>query len=230
MLSYIDIIKFQKKGFSQGGEEGILDFLITTIGVQKKWFVELGASNGITGSNTRFLMLQNWNGICIEGNSKRFLSLKNNTKDFSNIFCCNKMVSLEYGYTINEILNDFPCPKDFDLLSIDIDGNDYWVWKSLTEYNPSLVVIEYNPNWSESLSIRYDKNHRYDRTKYFGATATALESLGKTKGYTLVCLINGNLFFVRNDFAKDIFEPIDLSKVSYIMDSHRPTNRKLIHV
>lgn len=108
---------------------------------------------------------------------------------------------------INQLLQKYRVPREFDLLSIDIDSNDYWVWKAIDNYSPRVVVIEYNscipPN--ESKTIKYDPNARWDGTDYFGASLLALAKLGKSKGYSLVyCESSGvNAFFVRNDLIKN---------------------------
>jgi hypothetical protein len=101
---------------------------------------------------------------------------------------------------ITPLLEKYGVPDSFDLLSIDIDGSDYWVWKAITKHRPRAVVIEYNASVSpaESRVIEYDPEFRWPRTDYFGASLLALKKLGEVKGYTLVgCDSRGvNAFFV----------------------------------
>jgi hypothetical protein len=96
-----------------------------------------------------------------------------------------------------------------DLLSIDVDGNDYWIWEAIRSVDPRVVVIEYNATWFPPLAftIRYQENFRWDGTNYFGASLKALELLGRRKGYCLVgCNFSGvNAFFVRDDLCKRRF-------------------------
>lgn len=101
-------------------------------------------------------------------------------------------------------------PERFDLLSIDLDYNDYWIWKAIETYVPRVVVIEYNatPGPSESQVVEYDPYHRWDGTDHFGASLLALVRLGHLKGYELIgCDSKGvNAFFVRSDLVEDHFE------------------------
>lgn len=106
---------------------------------------------------------------------------------------------------INSLFKKYAVPQDFDLLSIDIDGNDYWVWQAIEGYSARVVVIEYNSSLlpNESKSIRYDPSFTWDGTNYYGASLLALAKLGGVKGYTLIgCDSRGvNAFFVRNDLV-----------------------------
>src|SRR5260370_27613128 len=101
-------------------------------------------------------------------------------------------------------LEAYNVPRNLDLLSIDIDGNDYWVWAAIQKWRPRLVVIEYNPTFPphQKWVMKEDLNHRWDGTNYFGASLPSLAALGTKKGFTLVatdsCGINA--FFVRDDF------------------------------
>jgi hypothetical protein len=115
----------------------------------------------------------------------------------------NKRVSCEKGDTLDEILTQAKCPHAFDVLSIDIDGNDYWVWKGLT-YEPKIVIIEYNSNYenTESKTIAYDPGHVWAGDSYYGASAKALCDLAAKKGYILVhCVSPTNLIFVKQKYA-----------------------------
>ena len=89
---------------------------------------------------------------------------------------------------INFLLAKYSVPREFDLLSIDIDSNDYYVWKALEGYSPRIVVIEYNASFppTESKTIKYDPNFVWDGTNYYGASLLALKKLGQSKGYILI--------------------------------------------
>ena len=110
---------------------------------------------------------------------------------------------------IQEIFKESNVPIEFDLLSIDIDGNDYWVWQALNQYRPRVVIIEYNSTIGPSIEwiMKYNSEHSWDKTNYFGASLKALELLGQQKGYKLVgCNLAGiNAFFVRDDLVEDKF-------------------------
>lgn len=180
---------FEKKVYSQNGEDGIIDYIYRLIGTTNKFCVEFGVGDG-SECNTRFLIKKRgWNFLQMD-------SRKNFSSDISQEF-----ITAE---NINDILRKYNVPDEFDLLSIDIDLNDYWVWKSLDIfYKPRLVVIEYNSSIlpGESKVVEYVASGEWDGTNYFGASLLALSSLAATKGYTLVACdsIGVNAFFVRND-------------------------------
>ena len=100
-------------------------------------------------------------------------------------------------------------PRSLDLLSIDIDGNDYWIWQAIESISPRVVVIEYNATLRSPVSVvmEYRDTNQWNGTSYFGASLKALEKLGQVKGYSLVgCNYTGvNAFFVRNDLLGDHF-------------------------
>lgn len=145
---------------------------------------------------------------------------------------------------INFLFKKYKVPKEFDLLSIDIDFNDYWVWKAIDGYSPRVVVIEYNASIppTESKTIIYNPNARWDGTNYFGASLLALVKLGKRKGYALIgCEKKGvNAFFVRNDLIKnnfviknveELYKPPGYGKkVNGKYTGHPPSNKLMISV
>jgi len=179
---------FERKIFSQFGEDGIIDFIFSQIGTTNKFFVEFGVEDGST-CNTRYLLeRKSWSGLMMDKRNNEHTQIK------------NEFITAE---NINELFAKYNVPKYFDLLSIDIDFNDYWVWKALTKYFPRVVVIEYNSSIlpTESKVVQYDPNGRWDGTNYFGASILALSNLGLSKGYTLVgCSQHGvNAFFVKKE-------------------------------
>ena len=122
-------------------------------------------------------------------------------------------------------------PAEFDLLSIDIDGNDYWVWQAVTHYKPRVVVIEYNALYGPSAPwiMEYNAAHCWDGTScYHGASLKSLETLGAGKGYRLVgCDITGmNAFFVREDLVKNLFEEPFTSENHYETPKYYGLSRK----
>ena len=181
--------RFESKVYSQNGEDGILQALFSKIGTTNKFCVEFGVENGAE-CNTRYLReKKNWTGLLMDGGGTQPSCIK---KEFIT------------SDNINDLFKKYNVPKTFDLLSIDIDGNDYWVWKSLdTNYIPRVVVIEYNAKIppSESKTIAYDPAFRWDGSDYYGASLGALVKLAQTKGYTLAgCERQGvNAFFIRNE-------------------------------
>lgn len=202
---------------SQANEDQIIEDLTKKLGIKEGWFAEFGANDGYIFSNTARLREDfGWSGVYIEADILQSIALKvamdwQNTTGKSSIHVIQSMVTVE---NINDVFASTPLSKDFDFLSIDIDGNDYWVWEALT-YLPKIVCIEYNCNFHphESMALKYDPSHIYKNDKNYGASALALTKLGQRKGYKLVAYTPMlNLFFVRSDLAKDLPE-IDVNSI-----------------
>ena len=246
-----NINKFGIKIYSQNDEDGIILYIFKHIGIKTKKFIEIGVENGTECNTTNLLKNFNWKGIQIEGSKKlyndakiqlkKILEKKKNNLKLLNIFVTKK--------NINQILKK-NCGKEIDLLSVDVDGNDFWIWKAINCVKPRLVIIEYNSFFGSNISatIKYNSkfswNHRNNKS-YYGASLKALEKLGKQKKYILVGVDkNGvNAFFVRNDLAKYInlkskkTEEIFLdnkreirNKEQYINESKKLLNQKLIKI
>jgi len=246
-----NINKFGIKIYSQNNEDGIILYIFKHIGIKTKKFVEIGVENGTECNTTNLLKNFNWKGIQIEGSKKlyndakiqlkKILEKKRNNLKLLNIFVTKK--------NINQILKK-NCGKEIDLLSIDVDGNDFWIWKAINCVKPRLVIIEYNSFFGSNISaaIKYNSKFSWDHRNnksYYGASLKALEKLGKQKKYILVGVDkNGvNAFFVRNDLAKYInlkskkTKEIFLdnkreirNKEQYINESKKLLNQKLIKI
>ncbi len=199
---------YELKIFSQFGEDGIIDFLTKKLNLKNKTFIEFGVED-YEESNTRFLLeAKNWKGLIIDS-SKIFID-KIKKKDYfwrNNLTAINAFVTVE---NINNLIKDNFHFKNLDLMSIDIDGNDYWVWKAITICKPAIVIIEYNARFGYEKSVTIPYKDKFNRISehyssiYFGASLEALYKLGKIKGYSLVGTnLNGNnSFFVRDDLMK----------------------------
>jgi len=178
-----------RKTFSQNGEDGILEKILETIGTTSKYFVEIGVGNG-DECNTRLLRKNGWKGLMLDSEHYN-----------PNVGIRREFVDAE---NVNGILSKYKVPQEFDVLSIDIDGNDYWVWKAIS-YQPRVVVIEWNCSISpfRALSIPYSPAFAWDQTCYYGASILALTRLGERKGMVLVAADKRatNLFFVRAEYA-----------------------------
>lgn len=199
--------RFEFGVFSQYGEDGILSEILKRIKSTKNSFVEFGAGDGME-NNTAALLLQGWSGSWIDGDIES-VNLMN--KQFSK-FKTAKLKTKQAFITkenIKLLFQELEVPNDMGVLSIDIDGNDYWIWKELDNYAADVVVIEYNAALGAVIDwkIDYNAKHNYDGTSYFGASLKSLELLGKSKGYALVgCSFAGtNAFFVKEDLLSDQF-------------------------
>ena len=179
--------------YSQTIEDGVLEELFNNISTTNKYFVEFGAWDGIKCSNTANLRInKGWEGLLMEGNKQKADQLD---------YIKHEFITAE---NINALFEKHNVPQTFDLLSIDLDGNDYWIWKALDEkqFRPRVVIAEFNcnfPDLMESKAIQYDAtmNSTIPSIHYYGASIPAFKKLGESKGYSLILRINNhNLIFV----------------------------------
>ncbi len=202
------LTKYEFQVYSQNGEDGIIQEIFTRIGTTNKFFVEFGVQNGLE-CNSLFLLLKDWKGCwldCEEGNIKAIRQKFGFLINKKRLSVKKAFISAE---NIEELFYSLEIPKEFDLLSIDIDGNDYWIWNSIKNYSPRVVVIEYNAMFKPPVEfiVKYEANKIFSSTIHFGASLKSMEILGLGKGYKLVgCNFNGvNAFFIREDLVKDKF-------------------------
>lgn len=189
------LAEFKYDVFSQFGEDGIIDQIFKMIGTKSKTCIEFGAWDGFHLSNTAKLFSQEqWHAILIESDSIKYRELVKSTEKF-NCTCICQAVGVA-SQSIESILkNNRISYSQIDLLSIDIDGNDYHIFESLNQLKPRVVVCEYNPTLPVHLDIFAD----YGSANNLGCSVGALVRLAETKKYTLVALTDTNAFFVRNN-------------------------------
>ena len=182
---------------SQNGEDGIIAKILDVIGTPVGWCVEFGAWDGRHLSNTYNLIAnRGFYAVMIEGSAKRFRDLKQAFKDNPKVYPVNAFVGFTEADGLDGILARTPIPEDFDVLSIDIDGNDYHVWNAVQRYRPRVVVIEYNP----TIPTAVDFVQPPDLSINQGASITAMKRLGAQKGYELVAVTTHNCLFVRSEY------------------------------
>ncbi len=181
---------------SQNGEDGIIAKILEVLGEPRGWCVEFGAWDGRYLSNTHALIAsKGFAAVMIEGSARRFRDLQAAFRDNPKVVTLNAFVGFTAADGLDSILARTPIPEDFDVLSIDIDGNDYHVWSAVTRYRPRVVVIEYNP----TIPTAVDFVQPADMSVNQGASISALVRLGKDKGYELVSATTHNCLFVRSD-------------------------------
>ena len=242
-----NINEHEKKIYSQNGEDGIIEFIFTQIGTTNKFSVEFGVGNGFECNTVYLLEKKGWKGLMMDYGADQDIQWKgvmkkawynrklgliaNIRKDLaflkkiisrtkrSRCFHLDIKSEKVTAENIQNLFQKYNVPKSFDLLSIDIDYNDYWVWKAITDYSPRVVIIEYNSSVipTESKVVPYDPEAKWDGTNYFGASLLALKNLGLTKGYTLVGCDNAgvNAFFCKSNL-------LDGKKIKDIKDLYRP--------
>ena len=207
---------FENKKYSQSGEDGITEKIFEVIGTTNKFYLDFGGTESTNNSEVLHKD-HGFTGVLWNG---------------SDINCPYTKVYKEFITTENilDLMNKYEIPKEFDFLSIDIDGNDWYVWKKICEnYRPRVVVIEYNSTFPPPIDkiIKHDSTHEWnDGSIYFGATIQSMYNLGKQVGYDLVAAENmgANLFFIRNDIDTSMFHRVNDVEFIYRTPKygHRP--------
>jgi len=202
--------------FSQTDEDGILLFLFTAIGTTRKVFVEIGAGRGIECNGANLAIHQGWHGLFIDGDRRKaawgagFYSRHPDTRLFPPVFVSAR-VNRE---NVNALIRQAGFQGEIDLLSLDIDGMEYWIWEALDAVNPRAIVVEVNAKFGmRSLTVPYDADWVYDakaHPHYNGASLPAMTKLAARKGYRLVGSnrFGFNAFYVRNDVAPDVLPAV----------------------
>jgi len=212
-LSYSAIEKknlrdFKFDHFSQFGEDGIIEKIFELIGTTSKVCIEFGACDGFICSNTAQLWkYNNWKAILIEPD-QRFKDLVINTKNY-NCVPINRFVGKDKHNSLEAILKEYDIHDPIDLLSIDIDGDDYYILDSLTTLHPRVIICEHNPTIPPLLDVyqQYGSD--------LGCSAAALVRLAATKGYSLVAMTDTNVFFVDSSLIDKFSEfEVSLSKIA----------------
>ncbi len=227
----LELNRYEDKLYSQNGEDGILLYIFSKIGLTNRRFVEFGIGDGRECNTANLSLNFGWRGLLMDGNKEsaalagRYyrdeLYHKREPQDRSaDVRVLHAMVTAE---NINTLLRENGISGEIDLLSIDIDGNEYWVWKAITAIHPQVVVIEYNASMGseEPITVKYDpnfdKHHYVPFNFYYGASLAALTKLAHAKGYILVgCESTGtNAFFIRQDAAAGKFTDVPVSKAFF---------------
>ena len=229
-----DLSEIEYSVFSKFGEDGIINWLINQIPGINNSFVEFGVEN-YTESNTRLIYQDyNWSGLIIDGDPNNINEIISSDYYWKgNLKAINKFVTIK---NINDILKNNNIKKNLGILSIDIDGNDYWLWKSIKDFTPTIVICEFNSIFGEklSLTVPYDKDFNRSQKHYshlyFGCSINALIELSKKKGYVFLGTnLNGNnAFFIEKNSFKFVEQKIKNIKIyqSKFRES-RNVNQKL---
>ena len=179
-----ELHRHQARHYSQNGEDGVLQRLLEIVGVTNRFYVEFGVGSG-DECNTRLLRENGWSGVMMD-HACEDLSLP----------LYREFITAE---NINDLLVKYGVPESFDVLSADIDGNDYWVWKAISpRYRPRVVIIEYNCAIPAEISVAmpYDAGFRWAGQPNTGQSLLALKKLAASKGYALVYAEPPNAFLI----------------------------------
>lgn len=201
-FAFGDLTPTELRVFSQNGEDGVIEAILGRIGSPTRTFVEFGAERGLEGNCAFLAEVLGWSGLFIEADEVSFAVLATRYRDRDQIETRHAAVT---PTNINYLLSESDLPDEIDVLSIDIDGHDYWVWQAIAAVRPRLVVIEYNAHFpkTDRRVQPLDEAGPWLGTDYFGASLGALEYLADAKGYRLVHtdLAGVNAFFVRADLV-----------------------------
>ncbi len=206
--------------FSQFEEDGKLLFIFSIIGMENKVFIEIGSDDGINSNSANLYFNFGWRGLFIDGNpvsikrGKRFFDKYPHPWFYKPIFKCAKVTR----ENVNELIEEANFKGEVGLLSIDIDGNDYWVWDAIHIISPKVVIIEtHNEFGLNNIVVPYDPNYYFPGKHpiYHGASPVAMNKLAIKKGYRLVGAneLGFNFIFVKNGFADSILPEVTVESV-----------------
>jgi hypothetical protein len=185
--------EFARNVTSQYGEDGIIEKVLEVIGQNDKWCVEFGSWDGKKCSNTFSLIdKKNYSAILIEADAKRYRDLLKTYQGNQRVTAINAFVGFDETDCLDRLLDKTDVAPDFDLLSIDIDGNDYHVWQAVSNYRPKVVVIEFNPTIPKEVEFVQPRDVHVTQ----GSSLLSITKLGKSKGYELVGTTTTNAVFV----------------------------------
>ena len=200
---------YEWKIFSQWGEDGIIDFLVSEVSIVNKTFIEFGVEN-FSESNCRYLLMKSdWNGFVMDSSQKNIKKLKNSYYFWK--YDLQTFVAFIDINNINELLIKSGFERDLGILSIDIDGNDYHILNKIDCFDPRIIICEFNPLFGNDRKITVPYDPKFYRTKkhysnlYWGASINALRSLLTKQDYTLVGtgMQGGNAYFIKNSLMTD---------------------------
>ena len=202
--------RYEFKVYSQFGDDGLIQYLLSTVPVTSPVFVEFGVHD-YKESNTRYLLQHdNWTGLIMDGSQGYIDAIRQDPLYFRHNLTA-VCAFIDRG-NINTLLRQNGISGDIGLLSIDIDGNDYWVWEAIDCISPRIVICEYDSLLGPDRKVTIPYDPGFERLKahysflYGGTSLAALEDLGRRKGYALVGSnsAGNNAFFVRKDLLGDL--------------------------
>lgn len=198
--------------YSQFGEDSAIEAIFERIGTANKWCVECGAGDGLFFSNTRRLIEQGWKSVQIEADQKLSERLYERYSSNPNVVALHSRVGFEEGTRLDDVLdgcnmfsrNGMTLPTDFDLLTLDVDGQEYHILNSLTKFKPRVLIVEFNPNAPDPMYIPEPGAPTHDQA--------GLRAIGHAiiaRGYEAICRTPVNLICVRRDLAHLLTQRIE---------------------
>jgi hypothetical protein len=217
---------YEFKVFSQWGEDGIIQYLTKSLEIKNKTFIEFGVEDFME-SNCRFLLMKDdWKGFVIDGSKSNIEKIKNSYFYWRHhLDAVDKFITKE---NIEEILATSGFDSDLGILSLDLDGNDFFILEAIKNFNPRILICEYNPVFgaSRKISIPYQadfyRTNTHHSNLYWGASLAAMTYLADKKGYSLVGTNTAscNAFYVRKDLLNDKVEVVSV-EAAYSPSNYR---------
>jgi len=229
--SIASLSEVEFKVFSQWGDDGIIQWLVNHLKFPNKTFVEFGVEN-YRESNTRFLMMNdNWAGFVADGAESNVAQIINSEYYWKHTLSAR--AAFIDTDNINGLLSSSGLEKEVGILHVDLDGNDYWVWKEICVISPILVILEYNSVFGIDRAITIPYDRAFCRTSahysnlYFGASLRALQQLSSDKGYTFIGSnsAGNNAYFVRNDKMNGSIQETSLDS-GYVVSMFRESRNR----
>lgn len=222
MKNYNTIHGYEFKVFSQWGEDGIIQHLTNSIDIQHKTFIEFGVEDFIE-SNCRFLLMKdNWSGFVVDGSKSNIDKIHRSYYFWK--YHLHPFYSFLTTDNINAVLAHSNFDQDLGILSIDLDGNDYFILEAINYYKPRILICEYNSVFGPNRKISVPYNRDFTRMEshysglYWGASLGAINFLASKKGYALVGSnsAGNNAFFIRNDLVNDNIKVLSVDEAFVI--------------
>jgi hypothetical protein len=219
---------YELKVFSQNGEDGVIAEILARIGAEAGWFVEFGSGPGAEANCVYLADVLDWSGLFIESGEAHFEALERKYAATPRVRTLQATVMPD---NVERLFAEAGVPDEIDVLSIDVDGPDYWIWEALERVRPRLVVIEYNAGLDPQRRLVQPleaASAGWDGTDYFGASLGALRVLGESKDYRLVHtdLSGSNAFFVLEGLCADMpapeAVPVRGPNLQYASRAHTP--------
>ena len=212
----VDLKRIEASRFSQNGEDGVLLHILSEVGAVDHNIVEIGCGEGIECNSALLVCCFGWNGLLVDRDRR---ALDRARAFFQSRSATDRVQLLEQEVQPDAVDELIP-GEDLDVLSIDVDGFDFWIWRQLTRCRPRIVIVEVNASFGPDVCCtvpwqcgdsNHDRYRRHLRGWHHGASLRAMEALGRSKGYRLVAVesTGTNAFFVRGDLAPDSLPALD---------------------
>jgi hypothetical protein len=230
-MNSTNIHDYEFKAFSQFGEDGIIQFLISRIAIPNRTFIEFGVEDFME-SNCRFLLMHDsWSGFTMDGSAENVARTRQSELYWRHDL--NAVCAFVDKDNVSDLLRSSGFGPEPGILSIDLDGVDYHIWSELDWMRPAIMIAEYNSIFGPDRAITVPYDRSFDRRKqhhsnvYFGCSLAALDHLARQRGYSLVgSTTQGvNAFFVRNDLLPGDIPALTVQQ-AYIPSKHRDSRDK----